>query len=212
MKNSLWLLPLLLMLSACTAFQSSPAPKTGPVASPGPTVWQGEYRFTPPPPPWGVLELDESDYSIAFFRACDEGRPGQHPCESTLAYDEEPFGYSRDLVARQKEFFRRFLWAARVEFEKPNLKTIQALGGEALLAETVAHERVLKDKALVQVIFAYRGERVVAFYLTQWRPVDQPFDREQLQDLDEFVASFSFVRPSFYQRLSTNRGAGTSKR
>lgn len=211
MKYRLFLLILILGLPGCMAARTGQESPAGQATPESPVVWQEEYRFTQPPLPWDLLQLDESDYSIAFFRACDEGRPGEHPCESTLAYDEEPFGYSRDLVRRQKEFFRRFLWAARVEFEEPSLEKIQALGGDALLAETVAHERVLKHKALVQVIFAYRGERVVAFYLTQWRPVDQEFDREQFQDLSEFVASFSFLGPSFYQRLTTNPEDGSQK-
>jgi len=203
MKHGLGLLLLFFSLVGCVAHQPSGEPEIDQAPPEGPMVWQEEYQFSPPPPPWRLLELDETDYSMAYFRACDdESGPGEHPCESTLAYDEEPFGYSRDLVRRQQEFFRRFLWAARVEFEEPSLRKIQALGGEALLAETIAHERVLKDKALVQVIFAYRGERVVAFYLTQWRPVDQEFEREQLGDLREFVASFSFLQPSFYQRLT----------
>ena len=195
-------IPMLLLLAGlcgCTTTAPPADPFAGMREPLGMVVWQEEYRFSPPPSPWQLLELDESDYSIAFYRACRNTE--RRPCQTTMAYAEEPFGYSRDLRARQEEFFRRFLWAARVEFEEPRLETISALGGEALLAETVAHERVLQDKALVQAVFAHRGERVVAFYFTQWRPADIEFDRAQLAEFRDFVDSFSFRRPSFYQRL-----------
>jgi len=50
-------------------------------------------------------------------------------------------------------------------------------------------------------LVTHRGERVVAFYFTQWRPDDRPFDRRQLEDFRAFVDSFTYLRPSFYQQL-----------
>jgi hypothetical protein len=167
----------------------------------GTAVWQEEYEFAPMPEPWQLLDLDEDDYSIAFYQSCKHERPGTHPCESTTAYAEEPFGYSRDLNKRQEEFFRRFLWAARVDFEEPRLKNIRALGGEALQAETIGHERVLQHKVLARVVFARRGERVVAFYFTQWRPSVEEFDMALLEDFHRFIESFRYLKPSFYQLL-----------
>lgn len=190
-----------LLLGGCLAAEPPADPFAGMRTGDGSILWEDEYRFTPPPPPWQLLTLDEDDYSVAFFRGCRKEGPGNYPCASTLAYAEEPFGYSRDLEERQEEFFRRFLWAARVDFEKPSLKQTQALGGEALQADTVGHERVLEHKVLVRVIFAHRGERVVAFYFTQWRPADEEFDRRQLKALENFVDGFTFTGPSFYEKL-----------
>jgi hypothetical protein len=200
MKRIWTLLLPLLFLVGCTP----PAP-TDPLAAlrseKGTVVWKGEFEFVPPPAPWRLLTLDETDYSVAFFRVCSDKEPGLFPCESDFAYVEEPFGYSRDLEQRQDEFFRRFLWAARVDFEKPRLEKIRLLGSDALQAETVGRERVLKQKVLVRVLFAHRGERVVAFYFTQWRPEDRTFDRRQFEDFQAFVNSFTYLRPSFYQQL-----------
>lgn len=201
MKRIWTLLLPLLVLGACTP----PAPPTDPIAAlltaKGTAVWQGEYEFVPPPPPWQLLMLDETDYSVAFFRGCDDQEPGAFPCESTFAYAEEPFGYSRDFEPRQEEFFRRFLWGARVEIDKPRLEKIRLWGSDALQADTVGRERVRGQKVLVRVLFAHRGERVVAFYFTQWRPQDRPFDRRQLEEFQAFAASFTYLRPSFYQQL-----------
>lgn len=208
MKRFLPLLLPLLFLVACTP----PATPTDPLADlrsdKGTVIWEGEYEFTPPPPPWKLLKLDETDYSIAFFLGCSDEAPGLFPCESTFAYAEEPFGYSRDLKQRQEEFFRRFLWAARVDFEKPRLEEIRLWGADALQAETVGRERVLGHKVLVRALFVHRGERVVAFYFTQWRPEDHTFDRNQLKPFQAFVESFSYLRPSFYQQLGTRQTGG----
>ena len=193
------LLPLL-FLGGCT-----PSAPTDPLAAlrteKGTVVLEGEYEFVPPPPPWRLLSLDDTDYSVAFFRGCSDKEPGLYPCESDFAYAEEPFGYSRNLKRREEEFFRRFLWAARVDFEEPRLEKISLWGSDALQAETVGHERVLRQKVLVRVLFAHRGERVVAFYFSQWRPEDRTFDRGQIEDFEAFVNSFKFLRPSFYQQL-----------
>lgn len=202
------ILLVLALLAGCTATRHPADPFAGMRSERGTVVWQDEYEFSPPPSPWQLLMLNEEDYSIAFFQGCGGEPPRTFPCESTFAYAEEPFGYSRNMEERQKEFFRlrRFLWAARVDFEEPRLRKVTALGGEALQAETVGHERVLRHKVLTRVIFAMRGERVVAFYFTQWRPADREFDRSQLEDFDRFVESFRFRKPSFYQELVSEDG------
>lgn len=163
----------------------------------GTVVWQEEYRFVPPPDPWQLIDLDEDDYSIAFLKACSDG----YPCQSTLAYAEEPFGYSLDFERRQAEFFRRFLWAGRVTFAPPELKRVQVFGQDALAAITVGVEPVLRHKVRCKILFARRGERIVAFYFTQWRPAEKNFDAADEVDFDRFAESFAFLRPSFYERL-----------
>ncbi|MDO3378238.1 hypothetical protein [Geoalkalibacter halelectricus] len=160
-------------------------------------VWQDEYRFVPPPRPWQLIDLDEDDYSVGYMMLCDEG----YPCQSTLAYAEEPFGYSLDFETRQEEFFRRFLWASRVNFAEPKLQPTEVFGKEGLIAVTEGIEPVLGHKVHAKVVFARRGERVVAFYFTQWRAADADYDLRDEQDFDRFVESFEFLRPSFFEQL-----------
>ncbi len=195
----------LLFLSGCAVQQPQPADPLAALRTPaGTVVWQQEYEFVPPPAPWSLIQLDEDDYSVAFYHSCADRMPRVFPCESTMAYAEEPFGYSRVFEERQEEFFERFLWAARVNFEEPRLEKTTLFGKEALRAETVGHEPVLAQKVLVNVIFARRGERVVAFYFTQWRPEDRAFDRGHIDDFNQFAESFRFLGPSFYQRLTSD--------
>jgi len=187
---------LFLSLSACVA--PPPVDRLASLRQPdGTVVWQGEYAFAPPAGTWQLITLDEDDYSLAFSKSCSEF----FPCQSTLAYAEEPFGYSRDLGKRQEEFFRRYLWASRVVFARPRLEETTFDGRPALLAEIEGVEPVKDQKVWSKVLFATRGERVVAFYYNQWRPASVPFDVQEATDFDRFVASFRFLKPSFYQLL-----------
>ncbi len=201
MKQAWILLLPLLFLGGCT-----PSAPTDPLAAlrteKGTVVLEGEYEFVPPPPPWRLLSLDDTDYSVAFFRGCsDKELLDYTPANRTSPTPRNLSAIHATSKRREEEFFRRFLWAARVDFEKPRLEKISLWGSDALQAETVGHERVLRQKVLVRVLFAHRGERVVAFYFSQWRPEDRSFDRGQLEDFQAFVDSFTYLRPSFYQQL-----------
>ena len=167
----------------------------------GTVLWQQEYRFAPPPAPWQLINLDEDDYSVAFMKSCRDG----YPCQSTLAYAEEPFGYSHDLEERQAEFFKRFLWASRVNFATPELRKVGISGREGLEAITVGVEPVLRHKVRCKILFFRRGERVVAFYYTQWRAEEKSFDTADEADFDRFAESFAFQQSSFYERFFSGR-------
>lgn len=187
-----------LLLAACAPMATeATAPPAQLRQADGTVIWQQEYRFAPPPAPWQLIDLDEDDYSIAFMKLCSDG----YPCQSTLAYAEEPFGYSHDFGERQAEFFRRFLWASRVTFAAPELRKVKVLGREGLEAIAEGVEPVLRHKVRCKVLFARRGERVVAFYYTQWRSEEKSFDVADEADFDRFTASFGFLQPSFYERL-----------
>ena len=192
------ILALVLLVPGCAQHRAPTAPplERNPDGS---VVWQQEYRFAPPPAPWQLINLDEDDYSIAYLKICTEG----YPCQSTLAFAEEPFGYSLDFQERQAEFFKRFLWASRVEFEPARLRPATLFGKDALEAVTYGVEPVLGHTVRAKVLFARRGERVVGFYFTQWRPGGGEFDRSDEADFDRFVESFAFERPSFYEQLES---------
>ena len=166
----------------------------------GSVLWLDEYRFEPPPREWQVLNLDDRDYSLALYKSCGE-TAGNAPCQSTMAYAEEPFGHSRNLEERSHEFLKRFLWASRVRFASPQLTPSMINGRPVLLVEVAGEEPVTHHRVRARIVFMHRGERVVAFFISQWRDGDAPFSAEDFAAFDRFVASFDFVRPSFYERL-----------
>jgi hypothetical protein len=182
------------LVTGCAAWREPPLPLAS--TADGTAVWGEEYAFVPPPPPWRLLGLPETDYAFAFHKTV----PGLFPGQSTFAYAEEPFGYSRDLRERCGEFFRRFLWAAPIRFTDPTIRPVEVLGGEGLEATAEGVEQVQGQKVFARVIFGRRGERVVAFYFTQWRPAGVPYDLADLEAFERFVQSFRFLRPSFYQQ------------
>lgn len=166
----------------------------------GTVVWDEEFEFVPPPDQWRLVQIEEGseEFSFAFLKLDQCGSP----CQSTFAYDEDPFGYARDdLMQRQREYFKRFLWASRVKLGEPETRPIEVFGGEGLEAIVEGEDPVKKTKVWAKVVFGRRGERVVSSYMTQWRPEGVPFDFSDVEPFDRFVKSFRFLKESFYQQL-----------
>ncbi|MCP3175616.1 hypothetical protein MJO47_00730 [Desulfuromonas sp. KJ2020] len=196
--RQLVILAILLLFSGCAWLPTpAPPPVVLQVQEDGTSVWQDEFAFVPPPAPWELVQLDEDDYSLAYMKLCRDS----YPCQSTLAYAEEPFGYSLDFERRVPEFFKRFLWASRVQFAKPTLEKTTLFGKEALIADTEGIEPVKGHKVWSKIVFARRGERVVAFYYTQWRPAEADYDQADVEAFDRFVETFRYLKPSFYETL-----------
>lgn len=199
-----WLPPLLagLLITACVP---ASAPRTDSWQAlrqaDGTVLWLGEYRFVPPPESWQVIDLDDRDYSLALYKPCLDKAPGETFCESTMAYAEEPFGYSRELEPRAREFLKRHLWASRVIFSTPELIPVTIGGRDALVMQVAGEEPVKHHRVQTRIVFMHRGERVVAFFINQWRGGETPFSEEDFSEFDRFVASFRFVKPSFYETL-----------
>jgi hypothetical protein len=167
----------------------------------GNVLWLGEYRFVPPPESWQVLDLNDKDYSLALYKPCGDLLPGDAPCEATMAYAEEPFGHSREFEPRAREFLKRFLWAARIKFAAPQMTPAIIASRDALIVRVTGEEPVRHARVQARIVFMHRGDRVVAFFITQWRTDDTPFSDEDFAEFDRFVASFRFVKPSFYESL-----------
>ncbi len=166
----------------------------------GTVIYGGEYEFTAPPPGWKLFWPEgegEAEFAFGFMKSGG----GPFPSQSVFAYDEEPFGSSRDLEQRADEFFRRFLWNAMLRFQTLEKKKIQVLGREGLEVTVEGKDPVKKEKAKSKVIFFKRGDRVVSFYVTQWRPWDAPYDASAFEVFDKFVASFKYLKKSFYEAL-----------
>jgi hypothetical protein len=198
-------LPLLLFASLLIGACAQVAPRSDPWhrlrQADGSVLWLDEYRFDPPPHEWQLLSLNDQDYSLALYKGCGERPPGSTLCQSTMAYAEEPFGHSRELEARAHEFLKRFLWASRVRFSQPLLTPTVIAGRDALVIEIAGEETVMHQRLQAKIVLMHRGERVVAFFINQWRDGTALFSAEDFATFDRFVASFRFVRPSFYETL-----------
>ena len=195
-----WWVLLVALVAGCAAVPRTGDQKASPYryAPDGSVIWGEEFQFDPPPNEWRLMQVDTGDeFGFAFLKLCNQSSV----CASTFAYDEEPFGDSRDLAERMKEFYARFLWASRIHFGEVRTEKSTAVGHEALTAVAEGRDEVKGDKVMTKVVMTHRGERVVAFYLTQWRALDGTYDPGEVKDFDAFVASFRFIRPSFFETL-----------
>jgi hypothetical protein len=186
-------------LSGCATMETS---KKVPyrLSPQGMVIWEDEFEFKPPPPDWKLLRVEagENDINFGFMRQ----DPGLFPSLTTFAYDEEPFGCSTtQFERREREFFKRFLFNAIVQFQILERKKVQVVGGEGLAVTVEGKDPVKKEKVRAKVVFAKRGERIVGFYITQWRPMDGSYDLPAFEVFDKFVSSFKFLKKSFYETL-----------
>jgi hypothetical protein len=184
-------------LFGCATMESS---KRTPyeVTSKGTVIYDGEFEFNLPPTEWKLVRQEGENEFVFGFLKWDSG---PFPSQSMFVYDEEPFGCSTGFADREREFFKRFLWNAILNFQVSEKKKVQVSGGEGSEVVVEGKDPVKKEKAKAKVIFAKRGERVVAFYITQWRSIDGTYDDSAFETFDRFVKSFRFLKKSFYETL-----------
>jgi len=62
---------------------------------------------------------------------------------------------------------------------------------------------VLKPRALARgvVHFVKRGDWVVSFLCTQFRPMNGTYDLKDFEIFDTFVKSFKFLKPVFFEEI-----------
>ncbi len=195
------------LLSPCV-IAAEQAPDTGHHANDSSTVvrnadgtitYNGEYRFKPPPPPWELIRGNDSSHFVFGFYRKD---PGPVQLESTFfAYDEEPYGYSLGIEDRAREFLKRFFWDSYVKVTVLEKKKVTVFNGEGLALILEGKDPVAGHKVRSKVVFGKRGERVVAFYIRQWRNIGNAYDLSAFETFDKFTASLRFLRKSFYEEL-----------
>jgi len=201
-RNGLLLLCSVLVVACISGCATLEASKKVPyrLTPQGMVIWEDEFEFKPPPPDWKVLRVEsgENDINFGFIRT----DPGPFPSLTTFAYDEDPFGCTAaSFEGREREFFKRFLFNAILQFQILGRKKIQVLGGEGLQVDVEGKDPVKGEKVRARVIFGRRGDRIVGFYITQWRPMNGTYDLSALEIFDRFWGSFRFLKKSFYQTL-----------
>jgi len=188
-----------LWLSGCATTE---APKKPYRMSPqGTVIWNDEFEFKPPPSAWKIIQVEVGgEFGFGFLKA----DRGPFPSQSMFVYDEEPFGCSTELGERGGEFFKRYLWSTAMIADMKILekKNVSVLGGEGLAVVAEGKDSVKKEKVQSKVVFGKRGDRVVAFYLTQWRPMDGTYDPSAFEVFDQFWGSFRYLKKSFYETIA----------
>ena len=163
----------------------------------GTAVYEDKYEFKAPVG-WKLLRaVSGGDFEFGFLKF----EEGDFPSQTTFLYDNQPFGSSRDLETRAKQYCTRFLWNSGIVPEVKQQDEVQ-LGGQPAIAIHLEGEnpnRNEKSKSLVYLV--KKGNRIMSCVLTQWRPMKGTFDQEPFEQFETFVKSFKFLEPTFYDEL-----------
>jgi hypothetical protein len=165
----------------------------------GTMIFNDEYEFIPPPSSFEMLTGNQfSHYVVGYYRK-DSDKISLS--SSFIAYDEDPFGTSRDLEIRSRECLERYFWASMFQKTILEKRKLKVLGGEGLAVTFEIKDTTKKIKVKSKLVFGYRGDRIVLFYINQWRAIDSSYDAGAFDTFDTFVKSFTFLKKSFYETL-----------
>ncbi len=187
-----------LLLSGCAAM----APQKPSALTPtnqGTVIYMGKYEFKSPPAGWRLVKnLEGGDFELGFMKL----EKGDFPSQSFFIFDEEPFGSSRELDRRAEQYCTRFLFNSGMFPQIQRREQIQIQGQPAFAIYLAGENPNRSEKVQSKVYLVRRGERIISFVCTQWRPLNENFDPAGFAPFEEFVQSFKFLKPSFYEDLN----------
>ena len=163
----------------------------------GTAVYEDKYEFKAPVG-WKLLRaVSGGDFEFGFLKF----EEGDFPSQTTFLYDNQPFGSSRDLKTRAKQYCTRFLWNSGIVPEVKQQDEVQLWGQPAIAIHLEGENPNRNEKSKSLVYLVKKGNRIISFVLTQWRPMKGTFDQEPFEQFETFVKSFKFLEPTFYDEL-----------
>jgi hypothetical protein len=164
----------------------------------GTAIYQEKYEFKIPPPGWNMMKnVEGGDFELGFMKF--EG--AEFPTQTTFIFDDEPFGSSRDLDQRAKQYCTRFLFNSGVIAEVKKQEKTEVLGLPAVALYMEGENPNRAEKARSKIYLIQKGNRIISFLCTQWRPLKGVYDRAGFDQFEEFVKSFKFLKKSFYENF-----------
>ena len=164
----------------------------------GTVVYLDKYEFKRPPSDWQLLKnLEGGDFELGFLKI----EKGPFPSQSTFIYDDQPFGSSRDLATRAKQYCTRFLFNSGVLPDVKKQDNVQLWGQPAIAIYLEGENPNRDEKARSMVYLVKKGDRIISFALTQWRAMRGTFDQEAFTQFEAFVQSFKFLKKSFRENF-----------
>ena len=165
----------------------------------GTVVYMGKYGFARPSAGWFVLRaIEGGDFELGFMKM----EKGEFPSQTTYIYDGEPFGSSRDLNTRSEQYCTRFLFNSGMFPQISKKEKTQVMGQSAVALYLEGENPSRNEKAKSKIYLVPKGERIISFVCTQWRPLQGSFDPEPFEHFERFVSSFKFLKPDFYEELN----------
>jgi hypothetical protein len=185
------------LLSGCATMEPKKPPTMVPTER-GTVIYLEKYEFTRPPEGWALMKnVEGGDFELGFMRI----EKGDFPTQTTFMYDEQPYGSSQDLGKRADYYCTKFLFNSGIEAKVAKRERVTAMGREALVLEMGGENPVQKEKAKSTIYLVKKGNRIVSFVCTQWRPLTGTFSEEPFGHFEAFVKSFKFLKKDFYEQL-----------
>lgn len=185
-----------LFLGGCATMGEKPKPVLT-VTDRDTVLYLDKYEFKAPAG-WKLMRnFSGGDFEFGFLKL----EKGEFPSQTTMFYDEEPYGSSRDLETRAKQYSAFFLAGRGISMEIKKMEKSEAAGRPALVVHLEGGNPYRNEKAKSMVYFFKTGEYVVTLACTQWRPLKGLFDPEPFQKFEAFAKSFKYLKKPFYEEI-----------
>ena len=161
-------------------------------------MYLDKYEFKKPPEGWALMRgIENQDFEFGFVKF----EKGEFPTQTTFMYDDQPYGSSRDLEKRAEYYCTRFLFNSGIDLRVPKREKLTIDGRPAMAVYMEGENPTSKEKAKSLVYLIKKGDRIISFVCTQWRPLNGTFSQEPFDQFDAFVKSFKFLKKDFYENF-----------
>jgi hypothetical protein len=162
----------------------------------GTVIFLDKYEFIRPPAGWALLRnLQGGDFELGFLTI--EG--SEFPSQTTFIYDDEPFGSSQDLEQRAEQYCTRFLFNSGMFLPIQKKEKVQLMGQPALALYVEGENPNRNEKVKSIIYLVKRGDRIISFVCTQWRPLKGTWNPQAFEHFEKFANSFKFLKKTFYE-------------
>jgi hypothetical protein len=164
----------------------------------GTVLFLDKYEFKRPPEGWLLMQnLEGGDFELGFMKF----EKGDFPSQTTFMYDDQPYGGSRDLEKRAKYYCTRFLFNSGMDLRVTKQEKLTINDQDAIALSLDGENPNRKEKAKSKIYFLKKGNRIISFVCTQWRPLNGAFSQEPFDHFEAFVSSFKFLKKDFYEEM-----------
>jgi hypothetical protein len=196
------ILAVIALTAGCATMGEKPKPTLVPTER-GTVVFLEKYEFKQPPAGWALMKnVEGGDFELGFLRF----EKGDFPSQTTFMYDDMPYGGHRDLEKRAQYYCTRFLFNSGIDLRVTQREKIQINGLDAVAVSMEGENPNRNEKAKSKVYLMKRGNRVVSFVCTQWRPLNGTYSQEPFDHYEAFVQSFKFLKKDFYESFEDELG------
>ncbi len=158
-------------------------PKTLIPTDRGTVVFLDKYEFKRPPEDWALMKnLEGGDFELGFMKI----EKGNFPSQTTFMYDDQPYGGSRNLEKRAKYYCTRFLFNSGIDLQVTKREKLTIHGRNAMALHMDGKNPNRNEKAKSLVYLVEKGNRIISFVCTQWRPLKGTFNQEPFDQFEAF--------------------------